>query len=117
MEMFQIPMTQPDPAQHMRRYLSSNVATKENKWQGQNFPRWINKEYDAAIEAAESEIDPVKRAALYIKCNDLMFQDTVFIPVQHRLKVEAAANTLRPVISGWANETDNLFDWYREATG
>jgi peptide/nickel transport system substrate-binding protein len=24
---------------------------------------------------------------------------------------------LRPVISGWANETDNLFDWYREATG
>jgi len=43
-----------------------------------------------------------------------MWQDTVFIPVQHRLKVEAAANTLRPVISGWANETDNLFDWYRE---
>jgi peptide/nickel transport system substrate-binding protein len=31
--------------------------------------------------------------------------------------VEAAANTLRPVLSGWANETDNLFDWYREATG
>ena len=33
----------------------------------------------------------------------------------HRLKVEAAANSLRPVISGWANETDNLHDWYREA--
>jgi peptide/nickel transport system substrate-binding protein len=43
-----------------------------------------------------------------------MWEDTVFITVMHRLKVEAAANTLRPVISGWANETDNLFDWYRE---
>ena len=114
LEMFQIPMSQPDPAQHMRRYLSSNVTTKENKWQGTNFPRWVNKEYDAAIEAAESEVDPVKRASLYIKANDLMYQDTVFIPVQHRLKVEVAANSLRPVISGWANETDNLQDWYRE---
>ena len=117
LEMFQIPMSQPDPAQHMRRYHSRYVATKENKWQGTNFPRWVNKDYDVAIDAAENEVDPVKRAALYIKCNHLMFQDTVFIPAMHRLKVEAAANTLRPVISGWANETDNLHDWYREATG
>ncbi|MCK1361494.1 peptide ABC transporter substrate-binding protein [Bradyrhizobium sp. 199] len=113
-EMFQIPLSQPDPSQHMRRYLSTAAATKENKWQGTNFPRWVNKDYDAAINAADTEMDPVKRAALYIKANDLMWQDTVFIPVMHRLKVEAAANNLRPVISGWANETDNLFDWYRE---
>ncbi|MBR0718722.1 peptide ABC transporter substrate-binding protein [Bradyrhizobium liaoningense] len=114
-EEFQIPMTQPDPALHMKRYISSQVATKENKWQGQNFPRYVNKDYDALIAAAETETDPVKRAALYIKCNDLLWQDTVFIPVMHRLKVEAASNTLRPAISGWANETDNIQDWYREA--
>ncbi|WP_161536655.1 peptide ABC transporter substrate-binding protein [Bradyrhizobium sp. LCT2] len=114
MEMFQIPMSQPDPSQHMRRYMSANVATKENKWQGQNFPRYVNKEYDDAILAAEGEMDPVKRAALYIKANDILIGDTVFIPVQHRLKVEAAANNLVCVVSGWANETDNLFDWYRE---
>ena len=33
-QMFQITMTQPDPAQHMRHYHSRDVATKENKWQG-----------------------------------------------------------------------------------
>jgi peptide/nickel transport system substrate-binding protein len=114
-EMFQIPLSQPDPSQYMRRYHSRYVATKENKWQGQNFPRYVNKDYDAAIDAAESETDPLKRADLYIKCNDIMWQDIVFIPVMHRLKVEASANSLRPVISGWANETDNLQDWYREA--
>jgi len=114
LEMLKIPMTLPDPAQHMRRYHSSEVATKANKWQGRNFPRWVNKEYDAAIEAADTETDPVKRAALYIKCNDLMYQDTVFIPVQHLMKVDASSNTLHPVVSGWANETDSLFDWYRE---
>ncbi|MGY4476788.1 peptide ABC transporter substrate-binding protein [Bradyrhizobium sp. USDA 3364] len=113
-EMFQIPMTQPDPGLHMRRYLSRNVATKENKWQGQNFPRWVNKDFDAAIDAAETETDPIKRADLYIKCNDLMWQDTVVIPVMHRLAVEACSNSVRPALSGWANQTDNLQDWYRE---
>ncbi|MBR0693932.1 peptide ABC transporter substrate-binding protein [Bradyrhizobium lablabi] len=114
-EMFQIPMTQPDPALHMRRYHSRNVATKENKWQGQNFPRWVNKDFDVAIDAAETETDPLKRADLYIKCNDLMWQDTVVIPVMHRLAVDACSNTLRPALSGWANRSDNLQDWYREA--
>ena len=66
------------------------------------------------VDAAENEIAPVKRAALYIKCNDLMWQETVFIPVMHRIKVGASANTLRPVMSGWANDLDNLQDWYRE---
>ena len=116
-EMFQIPMAQPDPQLHMRRYLSKNVATKENKWQGQNFPRWVNKDFDAAIEAAEGETDPVKRASLYIKANDMMWQDTMVIPVMHRLKVAAVSNSVRPVLSGWANDTDNIQDWYREATG
>ncbi|WP_439407001.1 peptide ABC transporter substrate-binding protein [Bradyrhizobium sp. DASA03076] len=114
-EEFQIPMTQPDPALHMKRYISSQVASKDNKWQGQNFPRWVNKDYDAAIEAAETEIDPVKRAALYIKCNDMLWQDVVFIPVMHRLTVDACATALQPVVSGWANRTDNIQDWYRGA--
>ena len=83
---------------------------------GQNFPRWINPEFDKAVDAADNETDPVKRAALYIKCNDLMWQDTVVIPVMHRLKVQACSNTLRPAMSGWANETDNIQDWYRETS-
>jgi peptide/nickel transport system substrate-binding protein len=114
LEEFQIPMTQPDPALHMKRYISANVATKANKWQGQNFPRWVNKDYDKVIETAETEIDPVKRAGLYIKANDLLWEDTVFVPVLHRLKVGASAKNLKPVISGWANDTDNIQDWYRE---
>ena len=43
-----------------------------------------------------------------------LWQEHVFIPVMHRIKVGASANTLRPVMSGWANDLDNLQDWYRE---
>ncbi len=32
----------------------------------------------------------------------------------HRLAVEACSNTVRPALSGWASQTDNLQDWYRE---
>jgi len=115
LEMFQIPMAQPDPAQHMRRWHSRFVASKENKWQGTNFPRYVNPDYDAAIDAAEEELDPIKRLAFYIKANDLLWRDTVFIPAMHRLKVEACSNSLQVVITGWSNETDNLHNWYREA--
>src|SRR4029079_8366560 len=64
LEMFQIPMSQPDPSLLMRRFHSRFVATKENKWQGVNFPRWVNQDYDAAVDAAEGETDLVKRAEL-----------------------------------------------------
>jgi peptide/nickel transport system substrate-binding protein len=113
-EEFQIPMGQPDPLQYMRKYHSRYVATKENKWQGTNFPRWVNKDFDAAVDAGENEIDPVKRAALYIKADEIMWQDNVLITVSHRVKVGACSNTLKPVISGWTNDMDNLQDWYRE---
>ena len=86
-EMFQIPMSQPDPAQLMRRFHSRYRGHEGEQVAGRNFPRWVNKDYDAAIDAAEGETDLVKRAALYIKANDIMWQDTVFIPVMHRLKV------------------------------
>src|SRR5579872_5560654 len=61
-QMYTTTMTQPDPGLHMRRYHSRNVSTKENKWQGPNFPRWVNKDFDAAVDAADTETDPIKRA-------------------------------------------------------
>ena len=67
--------------------LSRYVATKENKWQGVNFPRWVNKEYDATVDAADGETDPIKRAALYIKANDIQINDFAEIPLVARRNV------------------------------
>ena len=57
---------------------------KANKWQGRNITRWKNEEYDRTYTAADSELDPVKRAALFIKMNDLVIQNAVVIPVLWR---------------------------------
>ena len=59
----------------MNQFTSGEVATKENKWQGRNITRWKSEEYDKTFRAAEGELDPVKRAALFIRMNDLVCGD------------------------------------------
>ncbi len=46
LQMFTTTMTQPDPGVFMRQFLSSEIASKANKFQGRNITRWQNEEYD-----------------------------------------------------------------------
>ena len=45
--------------------LQSNLMTREPPDGQVNFGRWSNADYDAAVNALKSEIDPAKRRALY----------------------------------------------------
>ncbi len=114
-QMYTTTMGAPDPGIFMRQYLSSEIAAKENKWQGRNIARWRNDEYDKAFKAAEGELDPVKRAALFIEMNDLVVGDPGAIPVVYRPRVSALSRQLRASLSGWDNDLWDLKNWYREA--
>jgi peptide/nickel transport system substrate-binding protein len=46
--------------------------------------RFRSEDCDRAFKAADSELDPVKRAALFIKMNDIVIQNVVVIPVLWR---------------------------------
>jgi peptide/nickel transport system substrate-binding protein len=113
-QMYTTTMTQPDPEQFMRQFLTEEVASKDNKWQGRNITRWRNEEFDKLHKASESELDPVKRAALFIKMNELVIQNIVVIPVVFRPRVAAVSNTLRAEQSGWDSDFWALQNWYRE---
>ncbi|HEY2871056.1 MAG TPA: peptide ABC transporter substrate-binding protein [Reyranella sp.] len=106
---------QPDPEVFLRQFLSWEVASKANKWQGRNITRWTNPDYDEAHKAAQIELDPVKRAAFLIKCNDLAIKNFVVIPVVARPGVAGAKDKLVAELSGWDNNTWMLADWYRGA--
>ena len=56
----------PDPGLFMRQFLSDEAAAKANKWQRRDITRWQSPEYDKLFHDAESELDPVRRAALFI---------------------------------------------------
>jgi len=114
LQMYTPNMLRPDPAAYMRQFVSWDIASKENKWQGTNATRWRNDEYDTLYRSAESELDPVKRAALFIAMNDMVVSDGVVIPVVYRPQVTALSHKLRATLSGWDNSFWNLKDWYRE---
>jgi peptide/nickel transport system substrate-binding protein len=114
-QMYNTTMTQPDAGFFMNQYLSWQVATKENKWQGRNVSRWQSKEYDEIYKQAEQELDAVKRAAMYIKLNDLVVSDNYIQPLLRRPKVSAVKDNLAAPLSGWDNDLWQIANWYREA--
>ncbi len=114
LQMYTTTMTEPDPTRFMRQFLSSEIASKANKWQGRNITRWRNAEYDAAYQAAEGELDPVKRAALFIRMNDLVVGDHAVIPDVYRPRVSGISHQLRAHLTGWDNDLWDLRNWYRE---
>ena len=113
-QMYTTTMTQPDPELFMLQFTSWEIASKDNKWQGRNITRWKSEEYDKLYRAAESELDAVKRAALFIKMNDLVIQNAVVIPVVLRPGVSAVSSKLHVERSGWDSDFWNLENWYRE---
>jgi len=115
-QMYTTTMNQPDPEIFMNQYVSWEYSTKENKWQGRNITRWHNDEYDKAYKAAQVELDPVKRTALFIRMNDLVVQDRAIVPVVSRPRVRASSLKLRVPESGWDSDFWALQDWFRDVT-
>jgi peptide/nickel transport system substrate-binding protein len=116
LQMLIYPMTTPDPGRLLSLFTSREAASKANQWQRVNAPRWRSDEYDRTVEAAQIELDPVKRAALLIRCNDVLVQGGAVIPVVSMISAGVVANTLKGVeLSGWDLATWRLAYWYREA--
>jgi peptide/nickel transport system substrate-binding protein len=114
MQMYTTTMTQADPQLFMNQYVSWEVSAKANNWQGRNIVRWRSEEYDRIFREAENELDPVKRAALFIRMNDLVVGSNHIIPLVRRPLVSASLNNLRHVLSAWDNTFWLLSNWYRE---
>ncbi len=78
----------------MLQFVSWEAATKENKWQGRNITRWQSPEADKLYRETEVELDPVKRAASFIKMNDLAVQNHILMGIVQRPTVSAQASKL-----------------------
>jgi len=104
-----------DPQGYMRQFVSWEIAQKANNWAGRNIVRWANAEYDRLWRQAATELDPIKRAALFIRMNDLVIEDVVVIPVFRLPDMSAVSHSLRGLELGpWDLHLWNLAYWYRE---
>ncbi|MEI6601023.1 MAG: peptide ABC transporter substrate-binding protein [Comamonadaceae bacterium] len=115
MQMYTTTMTQPDAERFMDQYTSWEVSSKANKWLGRNICRYRSEEYDKTYRAGEQELDPVKRAALFIRLNDMVVKDNAVIPLITRPRARGANLKLVSTLSGWDLDFSTLQNWYREA--
>ena len=115
LQMYTTGPTLPDPALWMQLFLSTECAQKSNKWQGRNICRWRNAEFDAVFQQAAAELDPMKRAGLIIKLNDLVVANVVAIPIVERPSVAAVGTQLRCELSGFDSYIWDIANFYKEA--
>jgi peptide/nickel transport system substrate-binding protein len=117
MQMYTTTMLQPDPERFMLQLVSWEVANKENKWQGRNISRFTSKEADDAFKEAVGSLDPAKRAALFIRMNDIFCGENIIVPVLARTRMAACSNNLTVNPSGWDNDLWMLNAWHRPTSG
>ena len=75
MQMYTTTMTQPDPERFMDQYTSWEVSSEGQQVAGpQHLALDATTSTTRPSAPAEAELDPAKRAALFIKMNDLVGQ-------------------------------------------
>jgi peptide/nickel transport system substrate-binding protein len=115
-EMYTTGNGSPDPGSYMAEWTCAEVAQKENNWAGSNLARWCSPEYDALYEQAKLELDPEKRAQLFIQMNDLIVNDGVIIPLVHRTFPTGASLSLEGVeLTPWDSNLWLIKDWKRKS--
>src|SRR5581483_9051275 len=113
LQMYALVMGTPDPEGLMRQFTSAEVSARANQWQRRNVARYRNADYDRVFAAAEVELDPVKRAALFMRMNDMIVQQAIVVPLLWRGQVAAVSRRLKDVgASGWSPDFWRLAWWH-----
>ncbi len=115
LQMYTTGPTLPDPQLWLQLFLSTECSQKANKWQGRNICRWRNDEFDDLYKQSAVEVDPMKRAGLIIKLNDLVVNNVVVIPVVTRPSVAAIVDKLQAEMSGFDSYIWDLPNWFKDA--
>lgn len=104
----------PDPTIYLSWWTCEQIANQANQWQKPNNARYCNPEYDELWAAAQQELNPEKRAALFQEMDALLAEDVAVIPIVHR----AIANGVRKDLAGleptpWDASTWDIARWRR----
>lgn len=108
----------PPPLSYMVRWYAgpdrAEVAQKSNNWAGRNIQRYINDDYDAVYEEALTEADAAKSAELFIKMNDILFNDYAVMPLVRygsKAGVSKRLNQENLALSGYEFSYWNVANW------
>lgn len=114
LEEFAFSNKSPDPTAYMAGWVCDQIAQKDNEWSLPNWSRYCNPQFDALFKQSTAELDQTKRAALFVKMNELLIQDAAVIPlVKLTNPVIVSVNLKGYDFTAWDAEIWNIADWYR----
>ncbi|MEM8775190.1 MAG: peptide ABC transporter substrate-binding protein [Pseudomonadota bacterium] len=103
-----------DPEAYLASWLCDQVPSMDNQWQGSNIPRYCDPAYDALVAEMKRTGALEDRARLAKAMNDMLMREFIMLPLVHRGRVSAHANSLGGVVlNTWDSELWNIADWYR----
>ena len=103
-----------DPQAYLGNGLCSKAPSPATQWQGENISRFCMEEFDALHAELTQTADIEERARLGRELNDMMVANGGMIPLVHRGRLSAHANSLGGVVLNvWDSELWNVADWYR----
>ena len=114
LEEFAFSNKSPDPTAYMAGWACDEVAQQANDWSLPNWARYCNPQFDALFEQATLELDPDRRAALFVQMNELLIQDAAVIPlVKLTLPAAVSVDLKGWDFTAWDVEVWNIADWYK----
>ena len=88
-----------DPQAYLGNGLCNKAPSPKTQWQGENISRFCDEEYDKLHAELTKTAGIEKRAEIAKKLNDMMVQKGGLIPLVHRGRLSAHANSLGGVVS------------------
>ena len=105
----------PDPSTYLSWWTCDAIASQANQWQEPNNARYCNEDYDALWDAAQTELDFERRAALFKQMDELLAQDVAVIPLVNRAVTKGVSSTLIGMTpTPWDTSTWDIANWRRE---
>ncbi len=103
-----------DPMPILAFWTCPQIPRASNGWQGSNFERFCNPEFDALFAEAQREINPDRRRALIIRMNNLIVESVAAIPLVRRSQASVVANSIEGVdLTPWDADVWNIHNWRR----
>jgi peptide/nickel transport system substrate-binding protein len=103
-----------DPQSYLGNLLCDKAPRPATQWQGENISRWCDPAYDALHGQLATTAGIEARAEIGRKLNDMAIEGGAMIPLVHRGRLSAHANSLGGVVLNvWDSELWNAADWYR----
>tara|TARA_R110002124_G_scaffold106467_23_gene258456 strand:- start:2054 stop:3760 length:1707 start_codon:yes stop_codon:yes gene_type:complete len=113
-EMYANLFTGTDPQQYLGAYRCGLEPRPDTQWQGENINRFCDPAYDALHAELTQTASISERARIARELNDILIQNYVVIPLVHRGRVDARANSLAGVLlNTWDSGLWNIADWRR----